>query len=194
MLIDMSQQATGWSRAGQAAERPLIRKARQDDLDALILALGQWRYFSDSLARQRAGLGTLLVAWLDMVPVGSVYLRTEPADEPELREHLPGVPLLNHLEVCEERRNRGTGTRLLAEAERLLRVRGHRRVALAVEVNNIDALRLYLRLGYRDWGHSRIVCTCDLPPAGGGAFRDTETCHVLVKRLRVEGRPEPPPG
>lgn len=163
-----------------------IRPAAPDDRDHLIRVFGQRDYFVDCFRRQRRRLGVLLVAWLEGVPVGGCFLRTEPADEAELREHLWGVPLLQHLEVLERRRNRGIGTRLVTAAERVLADQGFDRVALGVEMTNVDALRLYLRLGYRDWGHGTVECSCDLPPPGGRVTAAVETCHILVKSLVVE--------
>ncbi|HJW63533.1 MAG TPA: GNAT family N-acetyltransferase, partial [Actinomycetes bacterium] len=63
--------------------------------------LGQRHFFTDRLARQQDGRGVLLVAWLDGRPVGDVFLDRGPADQPEVRHHLPGVPMLDHLEVLE---------------------------------------------------------------------------------------------
>jgi GNAT superfamily N-acetyltransferase len=158
----------------------VIRPARPDDLGALAEALGQAQFFLDHLARQADGRGVLLSAWQGDAPKGDVYLRLEPAEEPEIRDQLPDVPLLTHLEVVPGYRNRGIGTRLIRAAERYLREGGHNRVALAVEVTNTDAARLYKRLGYRDWSHAPVVCYAWLPD---GRDRRPEICYVLVKRL-----------
>lgn len=158
----------------------VIRPARPDDLGALAEALGQAEFFAEHLARQADGRGVILTAWQGGAPKGDVYLRFEPAEEPEIRDQLPDVPLLTHLEVVPGYRNRGIGTRLIRAAERYLRERGYRRVALAVEVTNTDAARLYKRLGYRDWSNPPVVCYAWLPD---GRDRRPEICYVLVKRL-----------
>ena len=72
-----------------------------------------------------------------------------PADEPEVRERLPGVPLMFWLRVDEPFRRQGIGTALIREAESVLRRRGHRRVLIGVDQANLPARRLYLSLGYR---------------------------------------------
>ncbi|WP_143229547.1 GNAT family N-acetyltransferase [Actinophytocola xanthii] len=150
----------------------------------LVAELGQGAFFADRLARQADGRGMLLVAWHRRRPVGDVYLWWERAEEPELQIFLPGTPLLTHLEVHVDHRARGTGTALVAAAERELGRRGHRAVALAVELGNIRAGRLYQRLGYRDWPHPPIRC---YSLTDGRGRREAEICRILVKALA--GRP-----
>src|SRR5262245_49412305 len=129
--------------------------------------LGQPHFFAERLGRQREGRGILLVAWLDTTPVGDLYLWLEPAEEPEISERLQGVPLLNHLEVHEKYQNQGIGTELIAEAEALLRRHGHRRVALGVALDNLDAMRLYLRLGYVEWPFPPVRTTYEVVSDNG---------------------------
>ena len=105
-----------------------IRPGTDADLPALVSALGQQRWFSDRLARQRAGGGVLLLAWLEGRSVGDVYLHLDPATEPEVRQHLPGVPLLIHLEVLEPFQRRGIGTALIHAGEDTARHLGHRQL------------------------------------------------------------------
>jgi GNAT superfamily N-acetyltransferase len=135
---------------------PTIRPAIDTDVPALVRTFGQADYFFDRLGRQRRGRGVLLVARRRRELVGDVYVWWEPAEEAELRERLPGVPLLTHLEVHPRHRNAGVGTALINEAEGLLRQRGHDRVALGVDVRNTDARRLYARLEYVEWGHPPV--------------------------------------
>lgn len=159
---------------------PRIRRARDEDLTALVEELGQRQFFTDRLARQAAGRGLLLTAWQEHCPIGDVYLWLEPAEEREIREHLPGVPLLTHLEVHPAFRKQGTGSRLTSTAEHELVLLGHREVALAVELSNTDALRLYERLGYREWPHPTVAC---LTQAEEDRPRTVEICRILVKDL-----------
>jgi ribosomal protein S18 acetylase RimI-like enzyme len=159
---------------------PDIRPARDEDLAALVEELDQEEFFADRLARQAAGHGLLLVAWQGNRPIGDVYLWWEPAEEPEIRALLPGVPLLNHLEVHPTFRKHGTGTRLTQCAEQVLATRGYEQVALAVEESNTDAMRLYTGLGYEEWPHPKVVC---LTHPEEDRPRTVEICHVLVKDL-----------
>ena len=102
-----------------------IRPAADADLEPLVAALGQRRFFSERLASQRGGGGVLLVAWLDGLPVGDVFLDREPAAEPEVRRRLPGVPRLVHLEVMAPFQRRGIGTALIHAGEDTARRLGH---------------------------------------------------------------------
>ncbi|MEV6236967.1 GNAT family N-acetyltransferase [Lentzea sp. NPDC051838] len=157
-----------------------IRPALPDDLASLTRRLGQDGYFADRLDRQSENRGVLLTAWHADVVIGDVYLWLEPAEEPEIREHLPGTPLVTHLEIHSEHRRRGLGTRLIGAAEELLTARGYDEVALAVELTNRAAAKLYDRLGYREWPHPPVKCYA-LGDHNG--HRRAEICNVMVKPL-----------
>jgi GNAT superfamily N-acetyltransferase len=160
-----------------------IRVATRADLPALAGSLGPERFFNDRLDRQCRGRGLLLMACLGDKPVGDVYLWLEPAEEPEIRQLLPGVPILQHLEVCEDRRNHRIGTALIDAAESVLRRRGHHRVALGVSLDNDGAIRLYLRRGYRQWDHPPIATTYQEFLSDGSVRSRPDTCQILVKDL-----------
>jgi GNAT superfamily N-acetyltransferase len=160
-----------------------IRRAHADDLLAVPAELGDQEFFADRLARQAEGRGVLLLAFSDGLPVGTVYLWRERADEQEVRAHLPKVPLLNHVEVLAGHRNRLVGTRLVGEAERVLAELGHDQVALAVNVDNTNAERLYKRLGYQRWEHDTLICWAEVRQPDGTRKTCPETCYMLVKAL-----------
>jgi ribosomal protein S18 acetylase RimI-like enzyme len=161
-----------------------IRRARFEDVALLAGPLGDEALFVDRLDRQRAKLGILFVAWAGDLPVGVVYLWLQDAEEEPIREHLPGVALLTHLEVRDDHRNLGIGTTLVRTVERFLCDNDHRRVALAVREDNTAATRLYHRLGYRDWGYDPIVCfTAEWLPGEELPRREPEICHVMVRQL-----------
>lgn len=153
----------------------LVRQALGDEHGA---------YFADRMAQQRARRwrlrgrnGQVLVAAVGGHPVGAVFVHWGPADEDRVRAELPGVPLLYHFQVSPAHRRRGIGTRLLREAEALLRGRGHSRVALGVDESNKDARRLYERLGYE-------ICLTGLRDAAGGAEHLAgEAYDILVADL-----------
>jgi GNAT superfamily N-acetyltransferase len=165
------------------AAKAEIRPGSEADLAALVAVLGQRRFFTDHLARQRDGGGVLLVAWLDGHPVGDVFLACEPAEEPEVRRHLPGVPRLIHLEVLGSFQRRGIGTALVRAGEDTARRLGHERIALGVGVDNRGARRLYELLGYADWGHGTVVGTWVERDHDGPPVTLSEVCDMLVKRL-----------
>lgn len=160
-----------------------VRAATRRDLAGLTRALGSGQLFAERLGRQREGRGLLLVASVRNVIAGSVYLWLEAAEEPELRERLPGVPLLQHLVVRREYRNRRIGTALVAVAERLLHDLGYRAVALGVRPDNVDAIRLYRRLNYREWGHPPIPTVDEEFLPNGSRRRSPATCRIFVKLL-----------
>jgi GNAT superfamily N-acetyltransferase len=164
-----------------------IRAARNEaDLTALVREFGHGALFYDRFRRHHAQAkrGHLLVAWQAGRPVGVVYLWLEKAEEPEIREHLPGVPLLMNLEVRDDQRGRGYGTELIKAAEGWLeewlphnRAKVNR-VALGVGIDNLTAEKLYLHLGYEPWPRQELV-SCR-------AFADPnklEPCHILVRKL-----------
>jgi GNAT superfamily N-acetyltransferase len=143
--------------SGCVVAKAEIRPGSAADLAALVAVLGERHWFTDRLARQQRGGGVVLVAWLDGRPVGDVYLDCEPAEEPEVRRHLPGVPRLDHLEVPGPFQRRGIGTALVRAAEDTARRLGHERIALGVgagEPRRPAAVRAagVCRLGPRDRG------------------------------------------
>jgi GNAT superfamily N-acetyltransferase len=160
-----------------------IRPATEVDLEALVAVLGQRHWFTDRLAEQERQEGVLLVALLDGQPVGDGFLARGAAEEPELRRRLPGVPRLDHLEVLGPLQRRGIGKALIRTAEDTARRLGHRKLVLAVGVDNPDARRLYERLGYTSWCHGTIVGTWIERDHDGPPVTLSETCHVLVRRL-----------
>jgi GNAT superfamily N-acetyltransferase len=160
-----------------------IRPASNEDFAVLVAALGERHWFADRLARQERGGGLVLVAWLEGRPVGEVFLDCEPATEPEVRRHLPGVPQLDHLEVPGPFQGRGIGTALIHAAEATARQLGHERIALGVGLDNSKARRLYERLGYVDWGQGTVAGTWVEYPDDGPPMTLSEVCDMLVKRL-----------
>jgi GNAT superfamily N-acetyltransferase len=154
------------------------------DLEALTTAFGDEEFFANRFERQEAHHGLLLVAWLDDQPIGDAYLWMEEAEEAEIAVHLPGVPLLTHVEIHPDYRDRGFGTELVSNAEQRLADLGHRQVALAVRADNFDAYRLYRRLGYKEWQHGTVECLGYVEKlSDGNVKRSAEICHVMVKSL-----------
>jgi GNAT superfamily N-acetyltransferase len=175
---------------------PHVRPARSADLESFATVLGDRAFFDDRFERQRKGLGELFLGWWGSRPAGAVYLWLEEAEELPILEHLPGVPLITHLEVHPDLRNLGVGTALVGAVERRLFKTGRYRVALAVRTDNHDAARLYDHLGYRDWGHGEVICYARTTSPEGTLLIEAEECYVLVKDLvpitpapRTEARP-----
>ena len=153
-------------------------------LDDLVAALGQRAFFAEKLAAQSRAEGVLLVGRVDGAPVGDVWVSFTPAPEIEVNTFLPGVPMLVHLEVLPEVRDRGYGTAIIRAAEDLVRSRGHERITLGVGVDNPAARRLYERLGYAEWPHGLIDTGYEWTGDDGVSHRVDETITMLVRSLR----------
>jgi GNAT superfamily N-acetyltransferase len=178
-----------------AKEPDVVRRVTSSDLPLLVQELpmegrpgagDQEPYFTEAFRRQERGDGILLVALLDGRPVGDVYVQLGGPTEEVLRERLPGVPLLMHLEVHEEIRNRGIGSAIIARVEHELRGLGHRRVALGVRLDNKKAARLYERLGYTQLdenGKQFVLSTVKVEWIDGKAQHLPDVCWVYVKDL-----------
>jgi GNAT superfamily N-acetyltransferase len=157
-----------------------IAPAVPGDLDRLGRTFGPdaYAYYRERSHRR----GFLLVARVGNRAVGGVYVSTEPAYESAVIRHLGTVAMLHKLMVDEPVQRRFVGTRLVAAAEHELRRRGHRRVAIGVDVDNARAARLYLRLGYREWPHG-LLETVREDVKDGKIILLPDECRVFVKYL-----------
>jgi GNAT superfamily N-acetyltransferase len=162
-----------------------------DDLEALGTAFGDHEYFVDRFGKQTAHKGVLFGARLNGQPVGHVYLWLQKAEEKAIRRRLPKVPLLTHLEVHPEYRDRGIGTQLITAVEERVHDLRHDRVALAVRTDNIAAQRLYERLGYQEWDYGLVECFAVRTLPNGTVEREPEKCRVLVKNVLAAGPTAP---
>ena len=125
----------------------VVRVAADADLPVLDRAIptGSNDMHRALLARQAAGDASYLVAWRGAEPVGVGLVRWAgrgPVPEPEI----------TNLHVSEPLQSQGIGTAIVRLAEDLVRGRGHRRVVIGVDEDNVRAAALYERLGYRDTG------------------------------------------
>lgn len=122
-----------------------IRLTREEDLPDLEW-FGMFTAYREpmeqALARQEAGEVLMLVAEVNRFPAGQLWVDLRRAGSAPAA-YIWAVRVLPALQGV------GIGTRLLAEAERLLRERGVEAVELGVEARNPGARRLYERLGYR---------------------------------------------
>jgi GNAT superfamily N-acetyltransferase len=153
-----------------------IRPATGADLPALVGAFGDEHFFQ---SRDPAA-GVLLVAWLDGRPVGDVWLSWTPSD-PAIAERLPNAPMLVHLEVTPPLRGHGVGTALVHAAGTVAHDRGAPLTSLLVTVDNLDAARLYARLGYVDWEGGEVVNVWTRHLPDGSQHQVREACHLLIR-------------
>jgi ribosomal protein S18 acetylase RimI-like enzyme len=118
-----------------------VREMTARDVEPLARTLG-WPTYGIKRRWEESLLGhrEIFIAELDGRPVGSVSINE--------REEYPGHLHLFALDVAQHLRRRGIGTRMIAYVEDEARVRGLAGVYLEVSTDNIDARRLYERLGY----------------------------------------------
>jgi ribosomal protein S18 acetylase RimI-like enzyme len=153
-----------------------VRQATPEEISALIPDARDRSYFHRRVNRAGSEHGRVLVAFLDDVFAGHIYVRFHAATERKIRLLLPGVPLLQRLKVLPQFQRQGVGETLVREAIALLReLKTYDRVALGVAETNEPALQLYTKLGFADWKHGTVLTHDD---AGR-----PEQCQVWVKEL-----------
>jgi GNAT superfamily N-acetyltransferase len=157
-----------------------IRSASDEEVRKFVDHRDEQHYFLEHLGRSR---GILLFAFLGDLLVGHVFLRLEPPEEAELRDGLPGVPLLQHLRVMDDHQRSGIGTQLLSAAEHRLYSLGHRSVALGVHPDNDGAIRLYQGLLFTAWRDQPLDTFREHVLDDGSTVRIQEPCLVFVKDL-----------
>ncbi|MFF8807851.1 GNAT family N-acetyltransferase [Streptomyces omiyaensis] len=131
-LVDMLMEATNWDPGREAVTR------------ARVLAERRTAHYVEGWPRA-GDLGLVAVA-PDGRPIGAVWLRLFPHDDPGYGFVAPDVPELT-LGVAAAWRRRGVGRALLAEAARRAAEHGHTRLSLSVERAN-HAHRLYADEGF----------------------------------------------
>lgn len=132
--------------------------------------------------------GDYLVAWDGDEPLGSGVLRWAGSIGDNARAAAGDAPALLHLHVRDTYRGRGVGTALLREAELVVGRRGGTTLALAVGVDNTNAARLYLRLGYHQTG---VLDTVEYTwvDEDGDQHDERETSELLLRRLDETSAP-----
>ena len=146
---------------------------------------GRSRFHEARFRRQEAGESLYVVAWDGDTPVGHVHLLWE-SEYDAVRSWFGRQPEINALNVAPALQGRGIGTALVADAERRAAERGAESIGLAVEVANVDARRLYERLGYRDWGGGLVEDVWRALLDDDTEIEHRDPCHYLVKPLGPE--------
>lgn len=133
-------------------------------------------------ARQRPGVATFLIGWEGDEPVGWALIQWSGCVGSNARAAFPHCVEVNHLQVREQARGRGTGTAILASAEQRARDEGAVQIAVSVDPANNGASRLYRRLGYRPTGVVD-VCSYRWCDDRGRWHDEVESSELLVKQL-----------
>lgn len=166
-------------------DKPIIeiKLCSEADLAMLNKAIPAPGYHEKRFAMQQYGKGSYLLAWQNGVPVGHLLIKWE-GSGPQVNEHLADVPELNAIGVWPpQRRSQGIGRQLIDKAEAMVREKGFKRVALAVETDNSRAKELYEKLGYKDWGHGEYFDAWTEKAKNGEEVQHKDPCFYLVKGL-----------
>ncbi|MBN2469873.1 MAG: GNAT family N-acetyltransferase [Anaerolineae bacterium] len=130
-----------------------LRLAARDDLDKLEW-YGLYTHYRTLYARtyedQLHGRRLMLLAVVNGFPIGQIFIHLNDAGVEQVYRQRRGY--IYSLRVLDPFRGRGIGTRLILQAEQLLRERGYRWVLIAVAKTNHGARTLYERLGYVVFG------------------------------------------
>ncbi len=166
-----------------------IRPARKEDLYKLEW-YGEYErlrsLFARSYREQLRGRRLMLIAETNAFPVGRVFLQFEGNNE-ILADGIERAYLYS-FQVMEMFRGMGIGTRLVEEAEHIIKLRGFRVVTLAVAQDNLRALQLYHRMGYRRFGDNNG--SWENPTRLGYLLPSHEPCWLLEKEL-APGKRQP---
>ena len=155
--------------------RLTVRSWDERDLEPLARSLRLSQHHIQGRWLERlAGLQTSAVAELEGETVGSVSF--------EKRAEFPALLHLYALAVVEWQRRRGIGTLLVAQVEEEARGSVLEGVHLAVAIENVGALRLYGRLGYRRVGEPYTARWTWYGP-DGEEREVVERCYRMVKRF-----------
>jgi ribosomal protein S18 acetylase RimI-like enzyme len=166
-LIDIAGEGFGtylWSQAAGPGESALdvgMRRAQRDE--------GGFSYKNAVVAESGGKIAGLLLGYRLADPYDTGDLdRLPPLVRPlvELESIAPASWYVNALAAFPEFRNKGLGTRMLAEAERIARKAKAPALSIIVAEANEGAKRLYLRTGYAEAARRRLVPFPGLPHAG----------------------------
>jgi len=160
----------------------VFRLAERSDLVKLEWG-GQYahfrRMFKETFDDQLMNRRLMLLADLDGYPVGQIFIQL---DSPAGWLFGGRRGYLYSLRVVDALQRHGIGTALIHEAEQLLSQRAHGTVSIAAAKDNMDARRLYERLGYHvvaeDDGRWNYVDEL------GRTQQVSEPCWILEKYLR----------
>jgi ribosomal protein S18 acetylase RimI-like enzyme len=126
-----------------------IRHANEADLPALEWGGEYRRYrhiYRRAMEEARQGRRILFVAEVDGEIVGQIFIQLNPNRSRRKGKLTTGY--LQSFRIKPQFRNRGIGTRLIEQAEEVLKEREFQRAVIAVAQDNLDARRLYERQGY----------------------------------------------
>jgi len=162
-----------------------INSCKDCDLELLeheIPSPGKSKFHEGRLMMQVEGLASYLIAWHKGKPVGHILIKWNGLGR-DLPDDLKWIPELNSIVVAEGTRRKGVGTSLIKEAEVMVKQKGFKKIGLLVSLNNIEAKRLYGRLGYVFPSNDIYTDSGKMVDDDGNEYIDSEECLAMTKEL-----------
>jgi ribosomal protein S18 acetylase RimI-like enzyme len=144
-----------WAQAASAGETPLEIGARRFQRDE-----GNFSWRNAWVIEVAGAVAAGLIGYRQPEPYDVSGLDGFPAILRPLiwlEARAPGSWYVNVVAALPEHRGRGLGSLLLADAERRAHEVGARSLSLIVAAENVGAVRLYERIGYRDTARQPVV-------------------------------------
>lgn len=129
-----------------------VRQATAADLKRLVAREpdeARQMHEQERYEAQERGEAALLIAWEGDEIRGRVRLRWF-SKYAEILDEFGVFPEINALDAWPT--GKGVGTKIIAACEEMARARGDTQIGIGVLASNVDAYRLYERLGYAYWG------------------------------------------
>ena len=147
----------------------IIRDLGPDDVDRWAQTELERRHLVGALAESDRYLAAVLPIGRIVGKIGIRY-----------NEH-PDAGNLYQFDVLGGYRRRGIGSKLLTRAQEIIAEHGCRRSTLGVEETNQDAIRLYHRFGYREFGTE--TAEWDQQAPDGSIYRYRCICVLMERQL-----------
>jgi ribosomal protein S18 acetylase RimI-like enzyme len=158
-----------------------LRLAERADLPKLEWG-GEYRHFrrlfQQTFREQHQKKRLMVLAIFNDYPIGQLFIQLE---QFELAKHDGLRGYFYSLRVMTPFQRQGIGSALLREGERLLIERRYESVSIAAAKTNLNAKRLYERLGYQVFGEESGAWSYE--DHEGRTQHVIEPCWVLEKRL-----------
>jgi ribosomal protein S18 acetylase RimI-like enzyme len=135
-----------------------IRKARSEDLRSIVDYYGTKGdspfdpFANEDLLRQKVDLDDLIVAEVNGAFAGFVYFFV--GDHPWFEPEVDRFGHILEVHVKSQYQGRGTATRMLEYAMEDLRKRNVSAIYIDTGANNVEALHLYEKMGFRELGRT----------------------------------------